>query len=95
MKKLFAAIAALPLLSGAALAAQPLTPAQMDDVTAGAAAGISLTLAALAQGGANALAQTAFEASITQTPVVLKDDFGNVTVPVGTALVAFAVTASN
>ena len=95
MKKLFAAVAALPLLSGVALAAQPLTPAQMDDVTAGAAGGIIVTLGAFAEGGAAALASTALAASIVQVPVTLKDDFGSVTIPVGAALVKFSSTSSN
>ncbi|GGF20004.1 hypothetical protein GCM10011611_27510 [Aliidongia dinghuensis] len=97
MKKLFAAAAVLPFLSGVALAGQPqaLSAAQMDEVTAGAAGGILVTLAASAAGSLNALADTALIASIVQTPVVIMDTFGSVTLNKGTAMVTFSSTSSN
>jgi hypothetical protein len=97
MKSLFAALAALPFLSGVALAGQPVTlsNAQMDGVTAGAAGGISITLGALSTGTLNALANTQFDVSIVQTPVVIQDDFGSVTLMNGASVVSFSATASN
>lgn len=97
MKKIFAAAAALPFLSGVALAGQPqvLSNAQLDDVTAGAAGGILVTLGASSAGSLNALANTALNAKILQTPVIVMDTFGSVTLSAGTAMVSFSSTSSN
>jgi hypothetical protein len=97
MKKLFAAVAALPFLSGAALAGQPvqLSNAQMDGVTAGAAGGILVTLGAEASGTLNALANTQFTAQILQSPVVITDTFGSVTLLNGASQVTFSSTSSD
>jgi hypothetical protein len=70
MKHLLATIVAIPLLaSSVAMAGEPvkLSNAQMDKVTAGAISAAVILLAAQAT-GANALADTRFQAQIIQIP---------------------------
>jgi hypothetical protein len=99
MKKLFAAIAVVPLLglATAAMAAEPvqLTNAQMDKVTAGSASGALILLSAMASGTSNALSQTQAAATITQSNVVFVTPFGNVSLSAGTVLATGASTSAN
>ena len=99
MKKLFAAIAVVPLLglATAAMAAEPmqLTNSQMDKVTAGSASGALVLLSAMASGTSNALTDTSGGATIVQSPVVFMTPLGNVTLFSGAVLTAGSSTSSN
>lgn len=99
MKKLFAALAVLPLLSisGVAMADQPvpLTNGQMDQVTAGSASGAIITLLATASGTANAATETAALATILQTPVIYPTPFGNVVLSAGAVLATGSSASGN
>jgi hypothetical protein len=103
MRKLYAALAAIPLLAvaGIASAQEPvvLSNGQMDSVTAGAASGIDVTLTALATGGSVAATEVAALAQITQTPTTFSTTFNgiplSVTLSSGAVLVQGASASAN
>ncbi len=111
MKKLYAALAVLPLLglSGVALAQEPiqqpmqLTSAQMDHVTAGTmgsllsqgTSGALINLTALASGTADALATTSGQAAIVQDPETFTLSGVSVTLYGGAILATGGALASN
>jgi hypothetical protein len=98
MMKHVAAIAALPLLVAAhvASAGEPLqlNNTQMDAVTAGSASGALIQLAASASGTPQAFTETAAQAQIIQTPVLIPTPLGPVTLRAG-AVVAIGASISS
>lgn len=90
MMKPIAAVAALPLLVAAqiAMAGEPqqLSNAQMDTVTAGSASGALIQLSAIATGTPQAFTETAGQAQIIQTPVLIPTPLGPVTLHAGTVM---------
>lgn len=99
MMKHVAALAAAPLLVAAQLAAagEPLqlTNAQMDTVTAGSASGALIELSAAASGTPQAFTETAAEAQIIQTPVLIPTPLGPVRLSVGTVMAIGASVSSD
>jgi hypothetical protein len=100
MHKLFGALAAAAMLSVSAMAfaGEPLqlSDQQMDNVTAGAAGGISVLLSATSLGGTGGnLADTTAIASITQTPFVITTPVGPVTLQNALSMATASSTSSN
>ncbi len=99
MMKPLAGIAVLPLLVAAHVATAgapvPLSNAQMDAVTAGSASGALVQLAASASGTPQAFTQTAAQAQIIQTPVLIPTPLGPVTLSAGTVWAIGASISSN
>jgi hypothetical protein len=98
MIKRLAAVAAFPLLVAAPLAwaGQPLqlSNTQMDTVTAGSVSGVLVQLSAAASGTPQAFTQTAAQAQILQTPVLIPTPLGPVTLSAGTvAAVAQSISS--